>query len=434
MYRNSTTHPSMFRSAWTVLIGLTILAAAAAAEPVALVGATIHPVSGETIENATLVVDDGEIVALGADVTPPADATLIELSGQHVYPGFVAANTVLGLIEVAAVGATTDYAEGDEINSDLRAEVAVNADSRLLPVAVSGGVLTAQVTMTGGVITGRSAVIALEGWNWEDMTLASGIGLHLNFPATLGGDGDKEADSAQNRALETIDDALERAKRYRELRDAGTRVAYDAKLEGILPILSGDMPLWIHAETKSQIEGALDWAAEKGFENLVLVTGPDAQYVAPRLAEAGVPVILNGVHTMPSRRFEPYDMPFVAAKVLHEAGVVFAIADGGGGFGAANTRNLPFHAATAAAYGLPKDAALRSVTLTPAEILGVADRVGSLEVGKDATFFVADGDPLEIVTTIERVWIRGAEIDLAEDPQRRLYEKYRNRPRPEEGR
>jgi len=219
------------------------------------------------------------------------------------------------------------------------------------------------------------------------------------------------------KSLKTINTTLDDAQAYMKAREAGADIDLDAKLEGLIPVLKGEMPLLIAAGEKNQIESALDWAAERELENIILLSGPDAQYVAERLAEEKVPVILSAVHTLPRRRWEPYDMPFVAAARLHEAGVTFAIA----GDSDSNVRNIPFEAATAAAYGLPRDAALRSVTLAPAEILGVAARVGSLEPGKDASFLVTDGDPLEIMTRIERVWVGGVEVDLSENPQYRLY-------------
>ena len=409
---------------------LTVAALAALpalAAPTAFKGATIHPVSGPSIENGVMVVDGDRIVAVGADVAIPTGAEIVDVSGKHLYPGFVAALSTLGLTEIGAVRATRDYSEMGDINSDLRAEVAINADSRLLPVAVSGGVLTAHVVMNGGVFTGSSAVVSLSGWNWEEMTLRAGVAMGLNYPRVKAGRRSKpeEVKEALEKSLKTINTTLDDAEAYLKARDAGADVDFDARLEGLIPVLKGEMPLFIAAFEMNQIESALDWVVERKIEKIILLTGPDAQYLAERLAEENVPVILNSVHNLPPRRWEPYDMPFVAAAKLHEAGVKFAIAGNGG----SNVRNIPFEAATAAAYGLPKDAALRSVTLSPAEIFGVAERVGSLEAGKDASFLLTDGDPLEIRTRIERVWIGGVEVDLADNPQYRLYEKYDNRPR-----
>ena len=413
----------------TALAALVLAALPAVAASTAFKGATIHPVSGSPILNGVMVIDGGKIVAVGADVAIPAGADVIDVTGKHLYPGFVSANSVLGLTEISAVRSTRDFSEFGDINSDLRAEVAVNADSRLLPVAISGGVLTAHVGLNGGVFSGSTAVMSLAGWNWEDMTVRAGVAMGMRYPQVTAGRRSKpeEVKEELEKSLKTINTTLDDAAAYMKARDAGADIDIDAKFDGLIPVLKGDMALLIAASEKNQIESALDWAAERELTNIILLSGPDAQYVAARLAEENVPVILSAVHTLPRRRWEPYDMPFVAAAKLHEAGVKFAIA----GDTDSNVRNIPFEAATAAAYGLPKDAALRSVTLAPAEILGVAQRVGSLEAGKDASFLVTDGDPLEILTRIERVWVGGAEVDLTEDPQYRLYEKYDNRPRRE---
>ncbi|MBS3744977.1 MAG: amidohydrolase family protein, partial [Wenzhouxiangellaceae bacterium] len=197
--------------------------------------------------------------------------------------------------------------------------------------------------------------------------------------------------------------------------------------EALVPLLEGEMPLFLYAGKEKEIVAALDWAEEQEFERVILVGGPDLQYVADRLAADNVPVILNGVYTMPTRRWEAYDMAYQAAGKLHEAGVKFAIGDGGGGFGATNARNLPFHAGSSAAFGLPKDAALKSVTLWPAEILGIDDQLGSLAAGKRASLIVTSGDPLEVMTKIQRVWIDGEEYDLARSKHRQLYERYKGR-------
>ena len=441
MKRGST----MRHHVWSVLLFLGLgsipwmIPAAADAETQAWVGGTVHPVSGDAIADATVVVVDGKITAVGHGVAVPAGASVIEMEGKHLYPGFIHPASVLGLVEINSVRGSVDTHEIAKVGAALRAEVAFNADSLLLPPTVAGGVLTAHVVPRGGVFAGTSAVMKLDGWNWEEMTLATPVGMHLNYPQLLPSEGDvSEEEEAEQRekALRLINDTLDAAAIYRQARDAVAQGApaidYDADAEALLPVLDGTLPLFIWATEKSQIEGALDWAAERQLKNIVLVAGADAQYVAERLAKEQVPVILAGVLSLPERRWEPYDSSYAAAAQLHAAGVTFCIADSRQGRSAANARNLPFHAAMAAAFGLPKDVALRSVTLSVAEILGVADRLGSIEVGKDATMMLTDGDPLEIISHIERVWIGGQEVDLSADHQRRLYEKYRNRPRPQE--
>ena len=416
------------------------------AETVVYRGATVHPVSGPPVEAADLVVVDGEISALGAAGSGPVGARIVDLSGKHVVPGFVHPFSVLGLIEVASVRATNDTTETGRNNANIRAEVAFHPDSELLPVAMSGGVLTAHVVPRGGVWTGSSALMDLDGWTWEEMTVEAPVAMHLDYPTMVNRTGgffrrqsEEEQEEARKKALAALDESLTAARAYHKARQAAAageapEPDFDPRLEALRPVLDGEIPLWIHASEKTQIESALDWAEEEGFERLVLVTGPDVRHVVDRVAEKDIPVVLNGVLRLPEREWEPYDTPFTAASVLHEAGVTFAIGDGGSSFGAANARNLPFHAAMSAAFGLPREAALASVTLGPAKVLGVADRLGSLEPGKDATFLVTTGDPLEIRTRIERVFLRGREVDLERDKQKRLYERYKNRPRPEDRR
>ncbi len=405
----------------------------ATAQPVAYVGATVHPVSAPAIEHGVLVVDGDTILAVGDAATAiPSNATRVDLSGSHLYPGFIHPLSQLGLIEIDSVRGTDDTTEIGENNANQRAEVAVNADSRHLPVATSGGVLTAHVVPGGGTFSGTSAVLRLAGWNWEEMTLSAPTAMNLHFPAAAGGSADSEEDEeSTSKALSEIDRLLDDVRAYARAREAaeqgkGPAVDFAPKLAALRPVLDGQLPLFIHATERDQITGALDWAEEQELTRIVLVTGPDAAYVAPRLAEAKVPVILRAVLTRPERNWESYDHPYTAAARLHAAGVQFAIA----GNPSANARNLPFQAAMAAAFGLPPETALRSITLTAAEILGVADQLGSLTPGKQATFIATTGDPLEIRTQIRRAWIAGVEIDLKEDPQRRLYEKYISRPRP----
>ncbi|MFQ5528459.1 MAG: amidohydrolase family protein, partial [Thermoanaerobaculia bacterium] len=427
----------------TLFCGLLLLSTSLTlAASSAYVGATVHPVSGPAIENATIVVEDGKILAVGAELEIPADAALFDLDGLHLYPGFVHPLSVVGLTEISSVRGTRDFSEIGDVNSNIRAEVAFNADSELLPVAMSGGILTAHVAPSGGVFRGTSAVMQLEGWNWEDMTMTSGVGMHLAYPRLRAGSGgfgpppsEEEVKERKEKALKTINETLDDAKAYAQavaasLEGNAPKPDHDAKLAGLIPVLEGAMPLFLYADELSQIESALDWAAERELSNVVLVTGADSAYLAERLAADNVKVLLNGVLERPERDWEPYDSGYTAARRLHEAGVEFCIGDGGGGFDAAHVRNLPFHASMAASFGLPKDVALRSVTLSAAELLGIEDRVGSIEVGKDATFIATNGDPLEIKTQILGAWIEGEKIDFSLDRQKRLYEKYDDRPRP----
>ena len=418
------------RISTSLTLGLALLAGMLAASPAAaqqitaLTGATIHPVEGEPIENGTVLIEGRDIAAIGAEIEIPDGADVIDLAGSHVYPGFVHPLSALGLSEISSVAGTVDTTEMGAINAALRVEVAFNHDSALLPVNIAGGILTTHSVPSGGLIRGTSAVMNMEGWSWEDMTIKAPAGMHINFPAG--------ADDSDNDDLKKIESVLDAARDWHkavQAFEAGNtpRPPRNAQLEALVPLLKGEMPLFLYAGKEKDVNAALDWAEDQQFERVILVGGPDLQYVAERLATDDIPVILNGVYTMPTRRWEAYDMAYVAAGKLNEAGVKFAIGDGGGGFGATNARNLPFHAGSAAAFGLPKDAALKAVTLWPAEILGIADQLGSLAAGKRASLLVTSGDPLEPMTQIQRVWIDGEEYDLGRSKHRQLFERYKGR-------
>lgn len=407
----------------------------------ALVGVTVHPVSGPPVEGATLVFEGDTLRAVGAGVEIPPDARVIELPGRHVYPAFIHPGSALGLVEVNSVDGTVDTTEVGLVNPALRVESSFQADSRLLPATLAGGVLFAHVVPQGPLLAGTSALMRLDGWNWRDMTVAAPVALHLNFPTFIPREGffgpppsQEEADAERKRQVEILDRAFEAARAYHRARQAmragtGPFVGEDASLEALLPVLDGDLPLFLHADHSEQIAAALDWAEKQEIRRLVLVSGSDAAAFAERLAKAEIPVIYTGTLRLPRRDWEPYDQVYAAPATLHAAGVRLAIGDAGNGFGAFNSRNLPFEAAMAVAFGLPHDVALAAITLTPAQLLGVADRLGSLEVGKEASFVVTDGDPLEISTHVEAVWNAGQRVDLEADPQRRLWRRYSARPK-----
>jgi len=394
----------------------------------ALVGATVHPVAAEPIENGVVVMRGDRIEAVGAADELSSSyqgdrVSVVALEGKHVYPGFVHPYSSLGLIEIGSVAGTVDTSEMGSINAALRVEVAFNHDSALLPVSIAGGIVATHTVPSGGLIRGTSAVMDMDGWSWEEMIIAAPAGMHIDFPAAA-------VDDSENDDLQTIESTLEAARAWQKAERAfeagdAPRPSRNDQLQALLPLLNGDIPVFLHADREDEINAALDWAERQQFARVVVIGGPDLQYVAERLATDGVPAILNGVYTMPTRRWEAYDMAYRAAAKLHEARVKFAIADGGGGFSATNARNLPFHAGSSAAFGLPKDAALKSVTLWPAEILGVGDELGSLEPGKRASVIVTNGDPLEPMTSIERVWIDGKEYDLDRSRHRQLFERYK---------
>ncbi len=399
--------------------------------PIALVGGTVHTVSGETIENGTVLFEKGKITAMGSEVALPAGAQQIDVSGRHIYPALIAANTTLGLTEISAVRATRDYAETGPITPEVRAEVAYNPDSELLPVTRANGIALAQSVPQGGLISGTSALMMLDGWTWESSTLRAPVGVHVRWPRmkVTEAPGMRKSKTEQikerDARIAQIKQAFAEARAYQKAQESGMPHETNTRLEALLPLIRGEVPVFVHADDIRDIQAAMDWAASEGFR-MVLVGGADAWRVAGELKARNIPVIYQGVHSLPSRRWEPYDTPFTGPQKLHAAGVKFCIGGSGSAFEAAHTRNLPYEAATAAAFGLPKTEALRAMTLYPAQILGVADRVGTLEPGKDATLIVTNGDPLEITTRTEMMFIQGRKIDL-NNRHTQLYNKYREK-------
>lgn len=393
-------------------------------KPIAIVGATIHPVSGPAIEGGTIVFDKGKITAVGKDVMPPPDAEIIRLEGKHLYPGLFDAGTNLGLVEINSVRATLDVQETGQINPSVRAIVAVNPDSEIIPVTRANGVLLAQTVPQGGLISGKSAVIQLDGWTWEDLAVSRESGMYVEWPRVLRRasrfeDAPPQPNIDEN--FKRLRKAFEDARAYAAARKADENYPLDARWEAMQPVLEGKLPLIARADDASSIQSAVAFAQEHKLK-LIIHGGYDAPLVAAHLKQHDIPVIVAGVYRLPQRRGDDYDAAYTLPERLRAAGIRYCISSAGR-FGASNVRNLPYHAATAAAYGLPADEALKSITLYPAQILGVADRVGSLEAGKDATLFVASGDILETPTQVEAAYIQGRKVEL-DDRHKRLYRKY----------
>ncbi len=398
--------------------------------PVAIVGATIHTISGGDIEQGTILFDKGKIVAVGTQVILPAGTEAVDGKGKHVYPGLISSATEIGLTEIEAVRATRDMTETGTINPNVRAETAVNPESELIPVARANGVTMAVTTPTGSLIAGMSAVLMLDGWTWEEMTLKAPAALNVTWPSmTIRRSpwmrrSEEEQKKEREARLRELSDAFRDARAYRTAKGAeGTAgLPYhdvDVRWEAMIPVLDGRVPVVVWADDVRQIEAAVAWAEREGIR-LIIGGGHDAWRVVDLLKARKIPVLAGAVYRLPDRRFEEYDEPLMLPAKLHAAGIPFAIItqDESG-----HERNLPYHAATAAAYGLPKAEALRSITLSPAEIFGIADRVGSLDVGKDATLIVTTGDILDIRSNVTTEFIQGKRVDLS-SRHTRLYEKY----------
>jgi len=400
--------------------------------PLALAGGTVHTVSGKSIAGGVVVMQHGKIIAVGRSV--PDGAEQRDLSGRHLYPGLMDADSVLGLVEIGAVRATRDMVEVGEITPNVRAEHAVNPDSTLLPVARANGITYVRTAPRGGLIAGLSALIRLHGWTWEDLTVSAPLALQVEWPRMLidrrpqARTKPKEQEKRRDERLRTLKEAFATARAYLKARDAASAdhpVDVDARWEAMRPVLEGDIPVIVDADEITAMEAAMEWAEEEGVR-LILSGGADAWRLADVLAEKDIPVILGSTLSMPRRPWEPYDTAYKNPLRLQEAGVRFCISGGGSSFMASNSRNLPYNAAMAESFGLPHQEALRSITLYPAQILGVEDRLGSVEVGKDATLMVTDGDPLDIRTQVLQVWIDGERMDLS-NRHHDLYERYQQR-------
>lgn len=414
------------------------------AETLLFKNAIVHTVSGETLSTGEVLITDGKITAVGKTVSG-RHATTVDLKGQHLYPGLIALDTVMGLTEIQAVRATEDTTEVGDYTPDVESWIAVNPDSELIPVARANGLAYFEPVPEGGIVSGQSALIATDGWTTEQMTFRKPAALHVFWPemgldATpkeRSGDASKWKsieDQAKERRLKLrgLEDFFEEATAYAKAKDAAAKgnAHVPEKIpawEAMLPYVRAELPVVIHADEVRQIRSAVAWAGPHHYK-VVLAGGRDAWRVADLLATNKIPVIFEHVFTLPARDTESYDEHFAAPEVLHAAGVRVVFSVGRGSFSAAQARNLPYAAAQAIAFGLPEDEALRGITLYPAQLMGVADQLGSIEVGKQATLFAADGDIFDIRANVKRMWIAGKEVGL-ENRHTRLYDKYRKRPK-----
>jgi imidazolonepropionase-like amidohydrolase len=388
------------------------------------------------VANGTLLVRDGKIAAMGAGLAVPPGAKVVDLKGGHLYPSLFPPLTELGLVEISSVRATVDTTELGEINPQARPDFAMNFDSELLPVARSAGILIAGVAPLGGIVSGSLAAMKLDGWTREDATLKAPAAIVVRWP-DLTIDRSPAArlsvrlqEKRRDEALQKLKDVFAEARAYARARAAEGKAGIprhddDPRLEALRPAIEGKMPVIVVAQRVAQIRAALTWAREEKLA-IVLAGARDGWRIGADIAKANVPVIVEQPIELPTRQDEPYDANYACAGVLSKAGVRVAFTDGSN---ASNARNLPHQAAAAVAFGFPRGKAVEAMTLEPARILGVADRVGSLEPGKDATLIVTDGDILDLRTRVVAAYLDGRALDLS-DKQKRLYERYKNRPKP----
>jgi imidazolonepropionase-like amidohydrolase len=405
-----------------------------------LKGATVHTVSGESIENGEVLVVDGRIAEVGESITTKV-VEVIDLKGKHLYPGIISAASTLGLLEIAAVRATRDGTEVGSYTPEVTSWPAVNPDSELIPVARAGGIAYVLPVPSGGVVRGQSGLIQLAGWGIEEMTVQGPVALHVSWPGMNLKLAPKHRLSQPKNWKSPADQDKSRMKKVKELQDffddaRAYQKAKQAKSSGwepvpaweaMIPYIKGEKPVMVHADDIRQIKAAVEWAKKDSLK-LILCGGRDAWLVPDLLATNQVSVIYEHVLAQPARDTDDYDIGFRAPGILVAAGVKVAVTIGTGRFGASIARDHSHAAAFAAAHGMSVQDAIRSITLGPAEILGLGDRLGSIEKGKVATLIAVNGPLLDIRTNVERMWIGGDEVSLR-SRHTRLYEKYRKRPK-----
>ena len=400
--------------------------------PILLKNGLIHTVSNGIVEGSILF-DKGKILRIAKYITPPENCEVIDLDGKHVYPGMIAAVSGLGLVEINAVAVTNDHSERGDFNPNVRTNVAFNPDSEIIPTTRSNGILIANVIPASGLVSGQSSVMMLDGWTWENATLSFPSGLHINWPnmnSSSRTDNDKKRLKAARQQLDNLEKMIKDARAYARLRQTKSRLAEDyhnedLRWESMIPYVEKKLPIFVHANEVRQIEASISWANRHNLD-IIIVGGKDAWRTTDILVKNRIPIVYEGVTSLPYRRYEDYDQAYKTPSILYEKGVQFCISDYGYAGRAEQIRNLPYQASMSASYGLPKKAAFRAVTLSVAEILGIDEKVGSLDEGKDATLFISDGDPLEIRTNIIQAYIQGKKIDMG-DRHKSLYSKYKEK-------
>ncbi|NJC28357.1 amidohydrolase family protein [Neolewinella antarctica] len=394
-------------------------------QPILITNATIHVGNGTVIENGSILFEDGRITQVGQNVGPDlvgTDAKQVDGAGKHVYPGLFALNSQLGLVEIDAVRATNDQREVGVVNPNARALIAFNTDSQVIPTVRSRGVLLAQATPEGGLVSGRSSVMQLDGWNFEDAGVGIDDGVHVNWPRRNSYDW-QTGRLIENKKYEELVTALKsfllEAAAYCGADRQGDRLT---KLEAMCDAMSQTKNVYLHADEARDIQEGVTLLKKMGAKP-VIVGGYQAYRVADFLKKEDVAVILSSTQALPNNQDDAIDQPFRNPALLAAAGVTFALSHEG----TWQQRNIPFIAGQAVAFGLDYEAAITALTLTPAQITGVADRYGSLENGKSATLIVVSGDVLDMRTSeVEMAFIDGRMVDLS-NKQSELAEKFREK-------
>lgn len=405
-----------------------VVPAPAQSRPIAIIHAVIHTAteSQPVIQDGHVIFDGGRITSVGAGVPElPANCEIFDAKGMHVSPGFCAMPTSLGLVETLSVESTDDRFEFGDFRPEAVPAVAINPDSDLLTVSRAAGILLAVPVPSGGTLSGTASVIRLDGWTPEALTIDRSIGLVMTWPMVdpartlVSRRSPEEQRRRAKEELEKIGRFFDEMKAILAARAADPTVAQDERAEAMRDVLSGKDPVFVQVGSAAQIESAVAWITARGMRP-VIVGSEGVESAIPFLKTASVPVVLNGVHRLPSQRHAPTDAAYTLPKKLADAGILFSIATGDE---PAHERNLPHHAATAAAFGLDPEAALRAVTANPCAIAGISSRYGTVEPLKSATIIVTRGHPLELTSDVAAAWIDGRSIDLTSH-QSQMKQKY----------
>jgi len=404
--------------------------------PIILKGGILHTVSTDIFEGYDILFSKGKIVRIEKNIMASPETDVYDVFGKHIIPGYIAPITRIGLVEIGLVKQTRDFAERGSFNPNVKANVSYNPDSDLIPITRSNGVLVVNSVPAGGRISGQSSVMMLDGWTWEQATLKHPSGLHINWPSMRINYGanvkksEKQQKEEIQKSIRDLDHMVRDVRAYfqrikQRSRIAGERQKSDLRLESMIPFVVEKKKIFIHADEARQIKSAVEWAKKNDLK-IIIVGGSDSWRLTDLLVKNNIPVVIDQVEKIPTRRFEPIHLPYKLPFLLKQAGVQFCLNTIIGYPHDGNIRNLPNEAMRAAAYGLNKSEALRSITLSTAEILGVDDMIGSLDIGKDATFFISETPPMEMNPKILMAFIQGKEVDL-NNHQKMLYKKYQEK-------
>jgi imidazolonepropionase-like amidohydrolase len=404
----------------------TISPAKPQSKPIIITGATLHIGNGQVINNGYISFDKGKITAIGEGTAPNiSGAEIINASGKQVYPGFICPVTTLGLVEIeeGAKGTVDDEETGD-LNPNVRSIIAYNTDSKVIPTVRSNGILLAQPTPNGGLLTGQSSVVQLDAWNWEDAAYKTDIAIHLNWPVVRTGrrrgpvvaiPGAESPDEARLKAMDAVNNLFTEAKAYAETKPEVINLRFEA-MKGLF---NGTKKLFVNVDGAKEIIEAVTFANKLGIQ-AVIVGGKESYLVTNLLKQNNVPVIIKETQTLPARDEDDVYLPYKLPKILQDAGVLYGLT----GIGFWRQRNLPFEAGQAVGYGLTKEQALSMITINNAKILGIDKTTGTLETGKDANLFISDGDALDMITlNVDAAFIQGRNINL-DNLHKQLYKKF----------